>query len=209
MKPRANQLLSVIIIGSAMSAGAWWGTHTANTPVSQASPPATGSTASAAASRPSIPRPRPIVDTFSAASEESTPPTQAVAAASQPAEIIPGGAIGGSVERLWETNANKAWQVRATPLTPPNWFITGVVQRGAQTQIIVQFDGDPNPRFLKVGDTLPGGGKLSWVRSNTIGVLTPDKKIVGVSVYPEDAAAQALQAAKTPSKHKQPVKPNR
>ncbi|WP_287740098.1 hypothetical protein [Diaphorobacter sp.] len=107
------------------------------------------------------------------------------------------------MERMWETNASKAWQVRPIPLTLPNWFITGVIQRGEQTQIIVQFDGDPQPRFLKIGDTLPGGGKLSWVRPNAIGVITPDKRIVGVSIWPEDQSA-SKQPSSGPQKTAKP-----
>lgn len=119
---------------------------------------------------------------------QSTPDVVAPMASSQELkttdpEIVPGGVVlGQAVERMWETTANLAWQVRPAPLTPPNWFITGVVKRGDQSQIIVQFDGEPAPRFMKIGDLLPGGGRLAWVRSDAIGVVMPGRKSLGVPV---------------------------
>lgn len=115
------------------------------------------------------------------------------------ATIVPGGVVeGDAVDRMWETNAQQSWQARAKPLTPPNWYITGVVRRGEQTQIIVQFDGDPVPKFFKVGDTLPGGGRLAWVRSDAIGVVTPNHKKIDLPVLGSDAvrASPAKQAAR-------------
>ncbi len=118
------------------------------------------------------------------------------AAGAQTLEIIPGGAVAGNaVQRMWEASANIPWQVRATPITPPNWSITGVVQRGEQTQIIVQFDGEPAPRFLKIGDVLPGGAKLAWVRPGAIGVVTPSRKRLGVPVLSGSQEPGAAQSA--------------
>ena len=92
-----------------------------------------------------------------------------------PVDIAPGGwaGQGGDIERAWESNAQAGWSVRATPLTPPNWRISGVVQRGSQTQVIVLIDGEPNPKFFKIGDTLPGGAKLAWVQPDVVGVVVP------------------------------------
>ena len=107
---------------------------------------------------------------------------------------------------MWETTAGQAWQVRAAPITPPNWYITGVVQRGEKTQIIVQFDGEPTPRFLKIGDTLPGGGKLAWVRPGTIGVITPNRKRIGVPVLSDNSPQTPVHSTGTGKNNTAPAR---
>ena len=117
----------------------------------------------------------------------------AVGSAAQIPAVVPGGVVEGNVvERMWETNAQQGWQVRATPLTPQNWYISGVVQRGAATQVIVQFDGDPTPKFYKIGEMLPGGSKLVWVRPDAIGVVTPNKKKINVPVLSSSTRHEQL-----------------
>lgn len=109
--------------------------------------------------------------------------------------VVPGGVMEGNlVDRMWETNAQQAWQVRSQPLTPQNWYITGVVQRGTATQVIVQFDGEPTPKFFKIGETLPGGSKLAWVRPDAIGVVTPNKKKIDVPVLSNSARRESVQS---------------
>ena len=155
------------------------------------------------------PRPPPVFDAIAAmalaASAPVVPASGPVAAnaaapvrsaASTPAEVVPSGwaGAGASLDQLWESNAAAAWNVRSTPLTAPNWRISGVVQRGEQTQVIVQFDGEPNTRFFKVGDVLPGGGKLTWVKPNVIGVSFPKQKPLSVPLV-EDPFQPASSAA--------------
>ena len=158
-------------------------------------------------------RPPPVFDAIAAMALTASAPvgtaSGAVAAgaaaparpaASTPAEVVPSGwaGAGASLDQLWESNAAAAWNVRSTPLTAPNWRISGVVQRGAQTQVIVQFDGEPNTRFFKVGDVLPGGGKLTWVKPNVIGVSFPKQKPLSVPLVEDPfqpASSAASQAA--------------
>ncbi len=78
------------------------------------------------------------------------------------------------LKQMWESNAASNWEVRSTPLSAPNWSIVGVVQRGTQSQAIVLLAGDPNPQFFKLGDTLPGGAKLTSVEPALIKVTLPD-----------------------------------
>lgn len=164
--------------GAAML-GVWWGQHSVTASPSN---PSKTATPSAKAAGPHIALPRPLANA-PVQEEILAPADSAASATAKAADIVPGGAMAGhAVDRMWETTASQAWQVRAAPITPPNWYITGVVQRGEKTQIIVQFDGEPNPRFLKIGDVLPGGGKLAWVRTGTIGVVTPNRKRIGVPV---------------------------
>jgi len=179
-----------------------WAGFTSITSTSLAVIPA-HSAAANVVNRPTIPLPQPVF-----LLEEETP---AAATSGQglvsntSTEIVPGGLVAGqAVDRMWETTAKLAWQVSAEPLTPSNWFITGIVKRGAQTQIIVQFEGDPKPRFLKIGDVLPGGGRLAWVRPDAIGVITTDRKKLNVAVLhgaPENQPSSALSGS-----HVTPIK---
>lgn len=111
------------------------------------------------------------------------------------------GSTNTSVEQMWESNARTDWAVRSTPLTPPNWRISGVVQRGDETQVMVQFDGDPAMKFLKIGDVLPGGGKLAWIRPDVIGVAFAKRAPVAIAVLGgslESAKAAVIPSGKRP-----------
>ena len=98
--------------------------------------------------------------------------------------VVPTGwqGSGSALLQMWDLGAQSDWAVRPAPLSPRNWRISGVVQRGEQTQAIVQFDGDPAPRFFKIGETLPGGAKLAWVKPNVIGVVMPKAGVLAVPV---------------------------
>ena len=207
MKPTSMALAAALILGAA-ALGAWWGqageraAGPANTSDTSANP-------AAQVAGPKVALPRPLV---SDPPQEVFLPGASVTETAQAPEIIPGGAVvGNAVQRMWEASANLAWQVRATPITAPNWYITGVVQRGDKTQIIVQFDGEPAPRLLKLGDVLPGGGKLAWVRPGAIGVVTPNRKRLGVPVLSGDqepgAALSAGPGTASPGKaHQSPAR---
>jgi hypothetical protein len=188
LKPSANIALAATLILGAAALGAWLG-QTAGPAIATSAASASPATQTAG---PKVALPRPLA---SDTPEETFLAEPQAAAAPAPA-IIPGGAVAGNaVQRMWEASANLAWQVRATPITPPNWYITGVVQRGDKTQIIVQFDGEPAPRLLKLGDVLPGGGKLAWVRPGAIGVITPNRKRLGVPVLSGDQEPGAALSA--------------
>ena len=185
MKLKGNSVIAAALVGIAIVLGSWLGSAAPS--VSADAVVAKQGSDGTENQGPPIPLPRAIRSMSPPLSQQDVAAAAAKGTSQQQGssspEIVPGGPPPASaIERLWETNANQGWKVRATPLTRPNWYITGVVQRGDKTQVIVQFDGEKQPRFLKIGDTLPGGGKLAWVRDNAIGVVTPDKKIVGVSV---------------------------
>jgi Type II secretion system protein C len=116
-----------------------------------------------------------IAAAMAASAAQANKPISAKPQKPAPTEINPGGwaGKGASIDQAWESNAQADWNVRATPLTAPNWRISGVVQRGSQTQVIVLIDGEPNPKFFKIGDTLPGGAKLAWVQPEVVGVVVP------------------------------------
>ena len=111
-------------------------------------------------------------------------PMAAGLAKATPPVVLPAGWSAGntSLDQLWEGNAKAEWAVRATPLTAPNWRISGVVQRGKETLVMVQFDSDPAVQFLKIGDPLPGGGKLAWVKPDVIGVAFAKRAPVAIPV---------------------------
>lgn len=199
MSRKLALFLGVVMVVSAMLLGGWAGFISIRSTPAAVIP--AHSTAVKAASGPIIPFPQPVPPP-----EEETP-AQAISAqglvSNKPFEIVPGGmVVGQAVDHMWETTTKLDWQVSPTPLTPPNWFITGVVKRGEQTQIIVQFDGESKPRFLKIGDVLPGGGKLAWVRPDAIGVITPSRKKLNVAVLhgePENPLSPALSASQIKS----------
>ena len=196
MKPTANiAFATALMVGTAIL-GAWWGQRSAHSVTNSHSNTSKSAIPSAKAAGPHIAFPRPLAtelpmeDILSPATPASLPSTKVP-------DIVPGGAVTGhAVVRMWETTANQAWQVRAAPITPPNWYITGVVQRGEKTQIIVQFDGEPTPRFLKIGDVLPGGGKLAWVRPDAIGIITPNRKRIGVSVLSDSSTPAPIHSTR-------------
>lgn len=191
MKPILNIALASALIASSTALGIWWGQHHAHNVALPAPDPFKATTLQASPTGPRIALPPALTEQ----PQEETLPAAGPAGPTEPANIIPGGAVAGdAVNRMWETTAGQPWQVRTTPITQPNWFITGVVQRGEKTQIIVQFDGEPSPRFLKIGDTLPGGGKLAWVRPDAIGIITPNRKRIGVSVLSDNAKPPLTQS---------------
>lgn len=177
----------LIVVLTAMVFGrAGWVTTEAPIVISNIKAQAKGGTT------PFIAFPPPLLEPLESATLPAAPGTRSDAAESP--EIVPGGAVSGqAVVRMWEINANQTWQVRSAPLTPPNWFITGVVKRGDQTQIIIQFDGEPQPRFFKIGDVLPGGGKLGWVKPDAIGVITPTRKKLSVALRANETAATPIK----------------
>ena len=137
MKPAANIAIAAALIAGAVALGAWWGqrsAHSVATVSQSANPKAAVPSAKAAGPYIALPRPieaeLPLEEILSPANTASSPSAKAP-------DIVPGGVVAGhAVDRMWETTANQAWQVRAAPITPPNWYITGVVQRGEKTQII-------------------------------------------------------------------------
>ena len=143
-----------------------------------------------------------IAAEVAARSPASAAPVSRVAAGlakATPPDVLPAGWGAGntSLDQLWEGNAKAEWAVRATPLTAPNWRISGVVQRGGETLVMVQFDGDPAMKFLKIGDPLPGGGKLAWVKPDVIGVAFAKRAPVAIPVLggPPASASTSTTAA--------------
>jgi hypothetical protein len=104
----------------------------------------------------------------------------------------PGGYPVDVLQEMWEASLLMPRKVADTPLTAENWFITGVFTRGDEQQVIVQRGNDPKPHFHKVGDTLPGGAQINWVRPNVIGLTTPGKESIALPLtQPVRAAASA------------------
>jgi hypothetical protein len=102
------------------------------------------------------------------------------------------------LSQLWEFNAQQPPALLPQPLTEPNWYITGVVQQGENTRVMVQFQGESQVRFYKVGDVLPGGSKLAWVKPGAIGVVTPQRKKLQVPIL-DGASSTHTNTGKAPS----------
>lgn len=115
------------------------------------------------------------------------PPTMPAAEERSPPEIAeksgippPGGFPVSVLQEMWEVSLQMPHKIGDKPLTAENWFITGVVMRGAEQQVIVQRGSDPKPHFHKVGDLLPGGARIAWVRPNAIGLITPKSEQISL-----------------------------
>jgi hypothetical protein len=114
----------------------------------------------------------------------------------------PGGdPLTAELSQIWETNAQQAPATLPQALTQPSWYITGVVQQGDNTRVMVQFQGEPTVRFFKVGDTLPGGSRLAWVQPGAIGVVTPKRKSIQVPILQSGAPPAPPQGKATPAEH--------
>ena len=168
--------------------------------------------------QPRYPRPPEVFDPIEAlatqvgSSSAANSTSTALATAAKPAK--PGGPAGAAansapavqpvgwqgagtaLQQMWDLGAQAEWKVRPAALSRPNWRISGVVQRGEQTQAIVQIDGELTPRFFKIGDTLPGGAKLAWVKPNVIGVVMPKVGQLAVPVLDGQAPEQKTKVKK-------------
>jgi hypothetical protein len=208
----------VLLVAAGFAAGIWYGNKEVGKLVSPAQPPSGGGKVRATTepsevvlTGPRYVRP-PLVFDPSVAIAAATAASAAASAATSnnkikspiPVDVVPGGwaGKGTDIERAWESNAQTGWNIRTIPLTPPNWRISGVVQRGSQTQVIVLIDGEPNPKFFKIGDTLPGGAQLAWVQPDVVGVVSNGGNIAvpvleGQTQAASKAAASAATAATT------------
>jgi hypothetical protein len=74
-----------------------------------------------------------------------------------------------------------------------------VVQQGDSTRVMVQFQGESTVRFYKVGDVLPGGSQLAWVKPGAIGVVTPKSQKLEVPILSGTRAAAANPPAAQPA----------
>lgn len=83
---------------------------------------------------------------------------------------------------MWEGAAQTNRPPRTEPLTPPNWSFRGTLQNGSDSQVMIQFDRDPQLRFIRVGEKLPGGSRLLWARPDAIGVRTPQNKTIEIAL---------------------------
>lgn len=83
---------------------------------------------------------------------------------------------------LWESTAQTNRPPQTEPLTPPNWSFRGTIQNGSDSQVMIQFDRDPQLRFIRVGEKMPGGSQLLWARPDAIGVRTPQNKTIEIAL---------------------------
>lgn len=102
------------------------------------------------------------------------------------------------LSQVWEFNAQQPPELLAQPLTEPNWYITGVVQQGDNTRVMVQFQGENQVRFYKIGDVLPGGSKLAWVKPEPLAWSHPNTKISKFPSWRQRGTPQAPLAKPQP-----------
>lgn len=107
-------------------------------------------------------------------------PGEAPATQDRSGPVPPGGFPLDVLQEMWEVALQTPYKVSEKPVTPEDWFITGVFTRGTEQLVMVQRDSDPKPQFRKVGETLPGGARIVWVRPNEIGLVTPKSERIAL-----------------------------
>ena len=68
-------------------------------------------------------------------------------------------------------------------LTPPDWRVSGVYARGAQSAIIVSVPGRPD-ETLEVGALLPGGARIATISPDRICIVLNGKRL-SLSIHRE------------------------
>jgi hypothetical protein len=226
MSPNSNShlkssriaILGALLTAVAIGAGVWLGSNEAsklnadkpNSPEKLSDASAIGAGEVILPQRRMFARPPDIFDPVAAlaASATTTASLTATAAPLTPKSTTVDNAptvsavgwagAGSPLQQMWDGGNQANWTVRPVRLSAPNWRINGVVQRGKDTQVIVQFEGDPTPKFYKLGDTLPGGAKLAWVKPDVIGVVMPKNTNLSVPVL--DGQAQSYAGTTTLAK---------
>lgn len=70
------------------------------------------------------------------------------------------------------------------PLTRPDWRISGVVTEGAQLVLLITIQGEFLPKTIRIGDTLPGGAKVTAIQADRVVALL-DGHRVSLSTFPQ------------------------
>lgn len=76
--------------------------------------------------------------------------------------------------RIWEAESAviPALDATAKPLTPEFWRISGVFDVAQRRQIILEFSGHQESKYLTVGDALPNGARIIAVDHQSVTVKT-------------------------------------
>ena len=69
-------------------------------------------------------------------------------------------------------------------LTPPNWRIAGAFAQGAQHVLLIATEGQLAPQQLRVGDSLPGGAKITAITNDRVSLSLHGQR-VSLSTYPQ------------------------
>lgn len=174
----AAALFGVITVGAVAAWLGWrepearWPVAGAAAAAAQADSPAGSSPqlgASAAGSRRSS-KPTPPVRIPKA--RDRSPAAQAAAALASPG---PGAAESWP---LWEFQLKQPIAPRDPPLTPPNWRLVGASNDGKAWQLIVMRQGDPQPVFFKVGQSLPGGYLIEAITEEEVTLKQRQRRLV-------------------------------
>lgn len=98
-------------------------------------------------------------------------------------EIIPGGIKSNDISTLWEMTSKSPWTIRPSPISESNWYIGGVINRSDQTHIIIKSTDSSEQQLLRVGDSLPGKFKISWIKNNQIGIISSLNEKIKIDIF--------------------------
>ena len=79
---------------------------------------------------------------------------------------------------LWEFQLKQPVAPRDPPLTPPNWRLVGASNDGKAWQLIVMRQGNPQPVFFKVGESLPGGFLIEAITEEEVTLKQRQRRLI-------------------------------
>jgi len=71
--------------------------------------------------------------------------------------------------------ARNLWGATSAASNKPQWSVTGIVRRGKERYVMINFAGRPI-EVLREGDVLPDGARIARIENGRFLVLTPDNK---------------------------------
>lgn len=178
--PSARILLALAVAVLVIAAAAWWGWEGAEDARLERER-ASASAMDRSARRPLVLVEPPVVIRKNL--EPTLPPKPVNATGTPPPrKAVAGGAKSDPLVDMWEAAYLRPPVTSGEPLTPPRWVIVGVANRGDQQIVMVQRGSDPTPHYYKVGDTLPGGARIVWVKPGVVGLATPRRERIELSL---------------------------
>jgi hypothetical protein len=119
-------------------------------------------------------------------------------------DLVAGGEQKGTaLDNVWESAVRQPVVVNALPASAPDWRVMGAVQRGDKAFLLVKFDGQPETRMFAIGDKLPGGGTVGWVKPNNLGVVYGKQESLDVPILQGQRDQEGLRLQQV----RKPVKP--
>lgn len=80
------------------------------------------------------------------------------------------GSASAAYRQAWELSRLLTPPTASKPVAPSIWRIAGTTSVNNEQRVLVVFEGSNVPELKKVGDSLPGGAKITEIRNDAIQV---------------------------------------